>query len=182
LGEVADFLHPSQAALVKRDFSGPARVAGSAGTGKTIVALHRAVHLARANAISKVLLTTFSEALTHALEKRLKTLVAGEPDVAARIIVKAIGRVGIDLYADRFGLPNVAATAAIRAWIIEAARNRTGVKFSMQFMQNEWFEIIDPWLVGSVTMARSPGLGERPVSAQTSATRYGRSSGKFAGR
>jgi hypothetical protein len=97
-----------------------------------------------------VLLTTFSEALAHALEKRLKTLVAGEPDVAARIIVKAIGRVGIDLYADRFGLPNVAATAAIRAWIIEAARNRTGIKFSMQFMQNEWFEIIDPWLVGSV--------------------------------
>ena len=146
----AVFLHPSQAALVKRDFSGPARVAGSAGTGKTIVALHRAVHLARANANSKVLLTTFSDALAHALEKKLKTLVAGEPDVAARIIVKAIGRVGVDLYADSFGLPNVATTAAVRALIAEAARKLTGVKVSMQFMQNEWFEIIDPWLVGSV--------------------------------
>jgi hypothetical protein len=36
------FLHPSQRALVERSFSGPARVAGSAGTGKTIVAIHRA--------------------------------------------------------------------------------------------------------------------------------------------
>ena len=38
------FLHPAQRALVERDYSGPARVAGSAGTGKTIVALHRAVY------------------------------------------------------------------------------------------------------------------------------------------
>ncbi len=40
------FLHPDQRALVERDFSGPARVRGSAGTGKTVVALHRANHLA----------------------------------------------------------------------------------------------------------------------------------------
>jgi superfamily I DNA and RNA helicase len=41
------FLHPAQRQLVERDYTGPARVAGSAGTGKTIVALHRATHLAR---------------------------------------------------------------------------------------------------------------------------------------
>ena len=40
------FLHPSQRELVERDFNGPARVMGSAGTGKTVVALHRAVRLA----------------------------------------------------------------------------------------------------------------------------------------
>ena len=43
------FLHPEQRQWVERDYSGPARVSGSAGTGKTIVALHRAVHLARTN-------------------------------------------------------------------------------------------------------------------------------------
>ena len=37
------------ASSVERDYAGPARVAGSAGTGKTIVALHRAVYLARAH-------------------------------------------------------------------------------------------------------------------------------------
>ena len=41
------FLHPAQRELVERDFNGPARVAATAGTGKTIVALHRAVYLAR---------------------------------------------------------------------------------------------------------------------------------------
>lgn len=41
------FLHPAQRHLVERDFNGSARISGSAGTGKTIVALHRAVSLAR---------------------------------------------------------------------------------------------------------------------------------------
>ena len=49
------FLHPSQRTLVERDYSGPARVAGSAGTGQTIVALHRAVALVRANPDARVL-------------------------------------------------------------------------------------------------------------------------------
>ena len=55
------FLHPVQKATVERNFNGPARVSGSAGTGKTIVALHRAVHLARVHRDARVLLTTFSE-------------------------------------------------------------------------------------------------------------------------
>src|SRR3546814_5194872 len=41
------FLHPAQRQWVEREYAGPARIAGSAGTGKTIVALHRAVFLAR---------------------------------------------------------------------------------------------------------------------------------------
>ena len=57
------FLHPEQRQLVEQDYAGPARVAGSAGTGKTIVALHRAAYLARANPDARVLLTTFSDAL-----------------------------------------------------------------------------------------------------------------------
>jgi mRNA-degrading endonuclease RelE of RelBE toxin-antitoxin system len=57
----AVFLHPDQRALAERSFSGPARVSGSAGTGKTVVALHRAVHLTRRNPSSKVLLTTLDD-------------------------------------------------------------------------------------------------------------------------
>ena len=66
------FLHPAQRQLVQRVFNGPARVSGSAGTGKTIVALHRAVYLARANRDSRVLLTTFSEPLANALRSKLR--------------------------------------------------------------------------------------------------------------
>jgi len=64
------FLHPSQRALVERSFSGPARVAGSAGTGKTIVAIHRAVRLARENPGARILLASFSQPLAEAMAKK----------------------------------------------------------------------------------------------------------------
>lgn len=64
----AVFLHPDQRQFVERAYSGPARVSGTAGTGKTVVALHRAVHLARRNPGARVLLTTFSKALANALK------------------------------------------------------------------------------------------------------------------
>ena len=65
------FLHPDQRRIVENAYSGPARVSGSAGTGKTIVALHRAVHLARAHPDARVLLATFSDTLANALRVRL---------------------------------------------------------------------------------------------------------------
>jgi hypothetical protein len=69
------FLHPEQCQMVERDYAGPARIAGSAGTGKTIVALHRAAHLARTNRDARVLLTTFSDTLANALRTKLTRLL-----------------------------------------------------------------------------------------------------------
>jgi superfamily I DNA/RNA helicase len=40
------FLHPEQVALTRRNWNGPARISGPAGTGKTVVGLHRAAYLA----------------------------------------------------------------------------------------------------------------------------------------
>lgn len=88
------FLHPSQRRIVERVFSGPARASGSAGTGKTIVALHRAVHLARLDLGARVLLTTFSETLANALQWRLARLLGNEPRIAERLEVQAIGEIG----------------------------------------------------------------------------------------
>jgi len=75
----AVFLHPAQDELVKRNFLGPARASGSAGTGETIVALHRAVYLARSNPDARILLTTFSKPLENALKTKLGNLTAAEP-------------------------------------------------------------------------------------------------------
>jgi hypothetical protein len=69
------FLHPAQREMVERDYSGPARVSGSAGTGKTVVALHRAVFLARSHPDARVLLTTFSDTLANALRAQLRRLI-----------------------------------------------------------------------------------------------------------
>ena len=76
-----------QQQLVERALNGPARVPGSAGTGKTIVALHRAVFLARKHPESRVLLATFSQTLAKALHTRLKRLLGNEPLLAERIEV-----------------------------------------------------------------------------------------------
>ena len=145
----AVFLHPAQAELVERSFSGPTRVSGSAGTGKTIVALHRAVHLARANPGSTVLLTTFSRALANSLRIKLASLVAGEPSVAARVIVKAISAVGYDLYSERFGQPQIAAPAMIRSLITKAASEVDGHRFSTHFLVGEWEDVVDAWQLRS---------------------------------
>ncbi|VFU10488.1 3'-5' exonuclease [Methylocella tundrae] len=141
----AVFLHPDQTALVERDYSGPVRVSGSAGTGKTIVALHRAVYLARQNPAAKVLLTTFSHALANALKRKIDQLIGNEPLVAERIVVKSISEVGHDLYARAFGEPSIASADLIRSLLSQAALSADGAKFSPQFLFGEWSEVVDAW-------------------------------------
>jgi len=141
----AVFLHPAQQALVERNHGGPARVSGSAGTGKTIVALHRAMHLARANPKARVLLTTFSKALANALKARLAVLAGAEPAIAGRISVKALTAVGYDLYAERFGPPQLAAAAVLQNLLAKAAAEVPGHGFSPHFLLGEWTDVVDAW-------------------------------------
>ena len=70
------FLHPTQRRLAQGDRSGPMRVLGGAGTGKTVLAMHRAKWLAenRASPDLKVLFTTFTRNLANDIEENLKTL------------------------------------------------------------------------------------------------------------
>ena len=84
------FLHPEQRQWVERDYTGPARISGSAGTGKTIVALHRAAHLARTHPDARVLLTTYSDTLANALRTKLKRLIGSEPRLAERMDVHSL--------------------------------------------------------------------------------------------
>ena len=69
------YLHPSQRAIAERNYKGVYRVSGSAGTGKTVVALHHAKHLLRTEPGSMVLITTFSENLAADLNYRVKPLM-----------------------------------------------------------------------------------------------------------
>ena len=74
------FLHPSQRRLVEMQASGPVRVLGSAGTGKTVVAMHRAVWLARNSCApgQKILFTTFTKNLAADIASNLKKLCSRE--------------------------------------------------------------------------------------------------------
>lgn len=156
------FLHPDQRQLVERDYSGPARVSGSAGTGKTIVALHRAVFLARKHPTAKVLLSTFSRALANALNAKLRVLVANDPEVAERITMGAITDVARALYAESFGEPKIASRETIERLLAEAVKTTEGAKLTPQFLYGEWSEVVDPWQVESFEAYRDvPRLGRK---------------------
>jgi len=139
------FLHPAQRQWVERDYSGPARVSGSAGTGKTIVALHRAVFLARTNPDSRVLLTTFSDALANALQTKLRRLISNEPRLGERLEVHAMNAVAERLYEQHFGRPKIASRDVIRQCLADVAATVSDQKFRVSFMLCEWEELVDAW-------------------------------------
>ena len=143
------FLHPAQRQLVERAYSGPARVSGSAGTGKTIVALHRAVHLARAHQESRVLLATFSDALATALRTRLRRLVGNEPKIAERLEVHSMSAMGRHLYTANVGRLNLATDEDIRELLRHAAADVEGHRFGAHFLRTEWSTVVDAWQLAS---------------------------------
>ena len=162
------FLHPAQRQLVERDYSGPARVAGSAGTGKTIVALHRAVFLARTNPESRILLTTFSETLANALRTKLRQLISNEPRLGERLEVHAINAIGQRLYELNAGRANLASREVLRE-IMEEASKTADHKFSPHFLLTEWEQVVDAWQLETweayrdvARLGRKTRLSEKP--------------------
>ena len=141
----AVFLHPEQRQWVEKDYNGPARVSGSAGTGKTIVALHRAAFLARSHPDARVLLTTFSDTLASALQWKLNRLLAHEPRLAERIDVHSIDAIGLRLYKAHVGPTKIATREVVRELIAEAAAKVGGHKFGPYFLLTEWEQVVDAW-------------------------------------
>jgi len=143
------FLHPAQRQIVEKDYNGPARVSGSAGTGKTIVALHRAVHLARNHPDARVLLTTFSDTLANALRTKVRRLISNEPRLAERLEVQAIDAVGVRLYEGQIGAVKIASREQVQQLLKEAASGIEGPRFSARFLLGEWEDVVDAWQLQS---------------------------------
>ncbi len=156
------FLHPGQRSLVERDCSGPTRVSGSAGTGKTIVGLHRAVYLARSHPQATVLLTTFSPALANALALKLQRLVGNEPSIINRIEVKAIQDVAREFYTSFASPPNLVDPEDLRSHLIAIAQDIAPGKFTDTFLWGEWNTVVDPWRLTTWDAYRDvPRLGRK---------------------
>ena len=148
------FLHPAQRQWVERDYAGPARVSGAAGTGKTIVAIHRAVFLARQHSESRVLLTTFSETLANSLRTKLRRLISNEPRLAERLEVHAMNAIGERLYERQFGRSLIVSRDVIQSFVADAAAAVSGHKFSQGFLLGEWEELVDAWQLDSWELYR----------------------------
>ncbi len=143
------FLHPAQRRIVESRYSGPARVSGSAGTGKTVVALHRAVHLARTIPDARVLLATFSDTLANSLRVKLGRLVHNRPGTAERLEVYSMESIGRRLYEANFGTLVLATDSEIRGLIDRAAAEAEEHKFSPHFLWTEWKMVVDAWQLDS---------------------------------
>lgn len=157
------FLHPSQRAVAERAFNGPARVAGSAGTGKTVVAVHRAARAARADPKARVLLTTFSEPLAGHLAAKLRVLAGPDSGVVPRVTVASFQGLAMDLHQLAFARkPRIASDDHV-ARVLASAAADAGLKgFSQRFLISEWTQVVDPWRVRDADgYAAAPRLGRR---------------------
>jgi superfamily I DNA/RNA helicase len=162
----AVFLHPAQRALVTRDFNGPARVTGSAGTGKTVVALHRAVHLAAANPSSRVLLTTFSDVLANALGNKLRLLIGNRPRLGEQIEVLPIAAMAKRLYVSNLaatqGPVSLVSEEDIRVALKAAGTAEAQTTYTASFLFAEWDQVVDAWQLRTWEAYRDiPRLGRR---------------------
>jgi superfamily I DNA/RNA helicase/mRNA-degrading endonuclease RelE of RelBE toxin-antitoxin system len=138
------FLHPSQRKLVEKDWNGPVRVLGGAGTGKTVVAMHRAKWLAQnrfTDPSDRILFTTFTKNLAVDIEANLKTICP--PDLMRRIQV-----VNLDAWVAEFlrqeGVETKIAYDNITDDLWQEAYTLAPVELGLplDFYKNEWQDVV----------------------------------------
>jgi len=157
------FLHPSQRGVVERNFSGPARVTGTAGTGKTIVALHRAARAVREDPQARVLLTSFSRPLANALATKLKILLADTPDKLSRVSISSFEDAAAELYQLSTGRRPVLASTEIQQSALDRAIAETAYSaLPARIVWAEWRNVVDAWnLTEPEGYASVPRIGRR---------------------
>lgn len=189
-GSIADwriFLHPEQQALVERGFRGPGRVSGGAGTGKTVVLLHRARHLSRQRPDARVVLTTYTKALAANLERDLGRLdaevhraprlgsagvhVAGVDQLASRVRQHAgpafsdIARAVLGHPVESSASPNPTTIESIWQDVVDDRRaTLVGDLASIAFLRAEYEQVILPQRVVSRSEYRAVARSGRKVS------------------
>lgn len=138
------FLHPRQWHAVASNYKGPAKIVGGAGTGKTVVGLHRAARLARENPGCRILLTTFSSTLAKRLSHSLDLLGDEHSPWRQSIEVTHVHKLFADAWRRREGPLRVASPRDINAALESAFRRSPGQDLDLAFFRCEWRLIIEP--------------------------------------
>jgi hypothetical protein len=133
------FLHPDQRKLAYGSFRGPVKVTGGAGTGKTVVGLHRCKHLASQG--QRVFLTTYGNSLASYLEGSLSELCT--PEELSRIQVSTVHKLALDLCRRHNGRIRVVEEADIRQRLHQAMIE-SGSGYDLDFLWKEWEKVISP--------------------------------------
>lgn len=155
------FLHPSQRIFVERNYHGPFRLLGAAGTGKTVVAMHRAKRLASElvsrGSRQKVLFTTYSVTLATDVRSNLRLICTPEEFNAIDVI--NLDRLISRLFKDRGyttaiwydGSPDTGKKLEdVWRQAIEAAGSQAIAHLGPSFFMDEWSQILVPQQISSV--------------------------------
>ncbi len=137
------FLHPEQRKWVEAEDDGDARICGGPGTGKTVVALHRAVHLARQAPTARILLTTISRALAASLASLVQRLVGDDSTVFEHITVVAIDTLPELLLDGKATTAPAADEREVRKTLKEARIDLDLNNYSEDFLFDEWSQVIE---------------------------------------
>jgi mRNA-degrading endonuclease RelE of RelBE toxin-antitoxin system len=139
----AVFLHPLQRNIVEKDYNGPVRVSGSAGTGKTVVALHRATFLAKRNPEAKVLLATFSPVLVNFLHQNFIRLASTHPSLAEQVEVITLEKLALRFW-KRFSSEEVFPSSEYKKFLIELLQNAK-LSLTNTLVFTEILMVLDEW-------------------------------------
>ena len=141
------FLHPDQRDLVKASFSGPVKVSGTAGTGKTVVAVHRAFRLAQENPSSNVLLTTFSRTLATRITQMVAMLSGDDDQVPRNLTIATIHSQALKIWSKHN--PGIPFKHAQEGKIKDELESAIGLRIlgplNLGFILSEWNNVIDYW-------------------------------------
>ena len=132
------FLHPLQRQAAYEDFRGPTKITGTAGTGKTVVALHRAKHLSEAG--RQVFLTTYSRTLAADLELKLEFFRETAP--LERIRIGTVHSVALEILRQGGARSPRPVGMDVIGKVLEEAAVGTDVDFSPYFLRTEWSRVI----------------------------------------
>lgn len=139
------YLHTSQYdAAYRPTYNGPARVTGGAGTGKTVVAMHRANALAEQLGDDapdrSILFTTYTRNLAQVIEEDLRHL--GGPELLEKVEVLNVDRLAHRVVSDAEGTPpqQIGGPQLDELW--QQVADEIGTEFAPEFLAHEWEQVI----------------------------------------
>ncbi|EHN79911.1 DNA helicase II [Streptomyces coelicoflavus ZG0656] len=137
------FLHPSQRRVAYRvSYGGPVQVTGGPGTGKTVAALHRVKHLLTRSPDTRILLTTYTNALAASLRENLGLLLDGEESLLDRVEVTTVNAYARGVVARIEGsVPSpVGDREERRLW--QRVVKKLGLPWTEQFLAQEYRHVV----------------------------------------
>ena len=141
------FLSYAQRKLVRANFKGSSKVFGSAGTGKTVVALHRAKYLIEKQNVDKVGLFTFSRVLTQDLKIKADLLLGQETSSRQKLFINSLEHEAGLIFNQHYGKSFKLTGQYTTHNTLKSIYQNLGLEndFTIEFVISEYENIIGPW-------------------------------------